>query len=217
MAYSVVPTVITGDFWTAGNNNTYIRDNWKAGIPHIFEDVGDMAYALDENSAGKLPLGTARKVLQVNDAGIAPEWTGIIGCGLYSNTGDYKNTEYYVYFTIPFDSALYDTGNFWSVDDPDAVIIPYNGVYRLSGVLGSYRLLNSGNPSGDMGVAVGPTGKVVKRLKMVPESNTSTATSFCYVGIFSAGDDVYLAAMFPPSLHNRRGIYYSVTYLGMTS
>lgn len=30
MAYSAVPTVSTGDLWTASNHNTYIRDNFTA-------------------------------------------------------------------------------------------------------------------------------------------------------------------------------------------
>jgi len=45
MTYTAVPTKSTGDLWTAANHNTYIKDNFAAGVPDIFTTKGDIAVA----------------------------------------------------------------------------------------------------------------------------------------------------------------------------
>lgn len=63
MAYSAVPTVATGDLWTAANHNTYIRDNFSAGVPHIFTAKGDMVAAGGSQDAKKVAVGSVGQVL----------------------------------------------------------------------------------------------------------------------------------------------------------
>lgn len=72
MSYNAVPTVSTGDTWSAANHNTYIRDNFAAGVPDIFTAEGDLAYATAANVATPLAIGTAGTPLVSN--GSIPIW-----------------------------------------------------------------------------------------------------------------------------------------------
>lgn len=58
MAYSAVPTKSVGETWSAAENNTYIRDNFAAGVPDIFTTKGDIAVASAADVAGRLGVGT---------------------------------------------------------------------------------------------------------------------------------------------------------------
>ena len=73
MAYNAVPTVATGDTWSAANHNTYIRDNFAASVPDIFTAAGDIAYATAANAAAPLAIGAPGKVLISSSDGI-PSW-----------------------------------------------------------------------------------------------------------------------------------------------
>lgn len=73
MAYTAVPTVATGDLWTAANHNTYIRDNFAAGVPDIFTASGDLVYGSVADVAARLAIGSAGQILNVS--GGLPAWT----------------------------------------------------------------------------------------------------------------------------------------------
>lgn len=73
MSYSAVPTVATGDLWGAANHNTFIRDNFAAGVPDIFTAAGDLAYATAANAAAPLAIGSPGQVLTSSSDGL-PEW-----------------------------------------------------------------------------------------------------------------------------------------------
>ena len=57
MGYTAVPTVTTGDIWTAANHNKYLKDNFEAGVPGIFDAKGDMIVATGANAGQKLSVG----------------------------------------------------------------------------------------------------------------------------------------------------------------
>lgn len=63
MAYNAVPTVATGDAWTATYHNTYIRDNFAAGVPDIFTTKGDIAAASAADVAQRVGVGSNGQVL----------------------------------------------------------------------------------------------------------------------------------------------------------
>lgn len=63
MAYTAVPTVATGDLWTAANHNAYIKDNFAAGVPDIFTTKGDLAVASGADAAGRLGVGSNGQLL----------------------------------------------------------------------------------------------------------------------------------------------------------
>lgn len=68
MAYNPLPSVTTGDLWTASNHNTYIRDNFAAGVPDIFTTKGDLAVASGGNAGDRLGVGSAGQVLTPSSA-----------------------------------------------------------------------------------------------------------------------------------------------------
>lgn len=70
--YNPCPTVATGDLWTASNHNTYIRDNFAAGVPGAFTAAGQMVYASGVQAAAILAAPQAGQVLGYN-AGV-PGW-----------------------------------------------------------------------------------------------------------------------------------------------
>jgi hypothetical protein len=57
MAYTPVPTVATNDYWSAAQHNTYVRDNFAAGVPDIFTTKGDLAVATGADVAARLAVG----------------------------------------------------------------------------------------------------------------------------------------------------------------
>lgn len=214
MAYSVVPTVISGDSWTAGNQNTYVRDNFKAGIPDIFTAAGDIAYGTAENAATNLALSAARKRLLVNEDGTGVEWRGIIGCQV-SIAGSFKFTRDTTVIPgkVSFDAEDYDTSNMWDISNPDAIIIPYNGVYRISGMINYTQ--TSGGANQELKVTIGPNDKRIFWRRVI--NIISGYYGFNYVGVFNAGDDVYLRVTVYNSVgypQEGRGTYYSINYIG---
>lgn len=78
MAYNAVPTVTTGDSWSAANHNTYIRDNFAAGVPDIFTAAGEIPYGTAANTASVLSLGSVGTVLMPSSDGDAPEWGSFV-------------------------------------------------------------------------------------------------------------------------------------------
>ena len=77
MAYTAVPTVATGDLWTAANHNTYIRDNFAAGVPDIFTTKGDLAVGTAANAASRLGVGSNGYSLEA----LSSEATGLVWRG----------------------------------------------------------------------------------------------------------------------------------------
>jgi hypothetical protein len=121
MAYSAVPTVSTGDYWTAANHNTYIRDNFAAGVPDIFTTAGDLVYATGANAAARLALGAAGSVLRAGAS--APSWAPYVGCVTRrtSNQSIPNTTETAVSFTSEdFDSDAYHDNS----TNPSRITIP---------------------------------------------------------------------------------------------
>jgi hypothetical protein len=84
MSYNAVPTVTTGDTWSAANHNTYIRDNFAAGVPDIFTAAGDIAYATAANAASALAIGSSDSLLTIQ--GGLPAWGDGLGMSLLSST-----------------------------------------------------------------------------------------------------------------------------------
>lgn len=73
MAYSAVPTVVTGDSWSAANHNTYLRDNLAALWP--FTAAGDIAYASSATALARLAMGLGYQSIRVNSGATALEYT----------------------------------------------------------------------------------------------------------------------------------------------
>lgn len=112
MAYNAVPTVTTGDLWTASNHNTYIRDNFAAGVPDIFTTKGDLAVASGANAAVRLAVGSNNQVLMADSGKTAGVKWGtnfeILTTPLTNTSwdGDSKNSGSYVITATSFNAAI---------------------------------------------------------------------------------------------------------------
>jgi hypothetical protein len=71
MAFNTVPTVSTGDSWSASQHNTYIRDNLAA----LWVGVagGDMDYYSAANTKARLGKPSVASLLQMDGGGV-PSW-----------------------------------------------------------------------------------------------------------------------------------------------
>ena len=190
MAYSAVPTVITGDLWSAADHNTYIKDNFAATVPDIFTAAGDLVYGTGADAASVLAIGTYPDMLVVNLAGDAPEWGSFhSGCGLSRTTNQSVSAS--VISEINFESEIYDTDAYWSSDNDDAVVIPFDGLYMATGVI-TFK-----TPSTDA------TGDVLQRIYVGSTQvaginallSEDSVISFNYMARFSASNNPYLAVM----------------------
>ena len=64
MAYTAVPTITTGDVATAAWGNTYIKDNFAAGVPDIFTADGEVAIGTGANTAESVAILDSSNVLK---------------------------------------------------------------------------------------------------------------------------------------------------------
>jgi hypothetical protein len=107
MAYQTVPTVLTGDSWSAAQHNTYIRDNFAALWPYLA--AGDIAYAISASALGKLAKGTAYQKLQMNAGATAPEWVPTAQISyVYRTTSDFSISASIAETTIQFNGESED-------------------------------------------------------------------------------------------------------------
>lgn len=77
MAYTAHPTVVTGQTWSAAQQNTYVRDNLAA--LWLYTTKGDIVYALTSSTLARLAVGGTGAILTV--ASGAPAWKAAGGNG----------------------------------------------------------------------------------------------------------------------------------------
>lgn len=70
MSFNTVPTVSTGNSWSAAQHNTYVRDNFTALWP--YSNNGDIAFQSGSGALSRLAIGSANQVL--TSTGSAPAW-----------------------------------------------------------------------------------------------------------------------------------------------
>jgi hypothetical protein len=69
MAYTAVPTKSPGDTWSADDHNTYVRDNFAAGVPDIFTTKGDIAVATAADVAARVGVLSTNGYVLMSDSG----------------------------------------------------------------------------------------------------------------------------------------------------
>jgi hypothetical protein len=89
MAYTAIPTITTGDVATAAWGNTYLKDNFAAGVPDIFTTDGDMAVGTGANAAERVAVMNASNLLKHETGGLELDISGVVaGDGFFgSGTG----------------------------------------------------------------------------------------------------------------------------------
>lgn len=114
MAYNPVPTVTTGDLWTAANHNTYVRDNLAAGVPAIIQAAGDLAVGSGLQAATRLAKGSNLQVLEMSSAGDVA-WGDPVGCVVNYDgqniAGDGNNYDFSTVGSESYDSHGFHTGS----------------------------------------------------------------------------------------------------------
>jgi len=89
MSYTAVPTQNVGDEWTAEDHNTYIRDNFAAGVPDIFTTKGDIAVASAADAAGRLGIGSNGQVLTADSGeALGAKWAAVPSVDVIAAKGD---------------------------------------------------------------------------------------------------------------------------------
>lgn len=70
MAYTAVPTVVTGQTYLASDYNSYVKDNMSALWPYT--TAGDISYATSSSTLARVGIGSTNQVLTVESG--APKW-----------------------------------------------------------------------------------------------------------------------------------------------
>lgn len=137
MSYSIVPRVVLGDLWTAAQHNTYIKDNFAAGVPDIFTAAGDLAYATAADVAAALAVGSNGSRLYTNSAANAPVWAAQdTHLCLVSRNADQAMVVSPT--NVLFNAEIYDTDAYHdTVTNSDRITIPANldGTYFLFAII----------------------------------------------------------------------------------
>lgn len=136
MAYNAVPTVTTGDLWTASNHNTYIRDNFAAGVPDIFTTKGDLAIASGANAAGRLGVGSNGKVLVASSAeSLGIKWTNGFSTGKASRSTTQALTAG-AQTKVQFTTEDFDSESYFTLGSSNTrCTIPVSGIYLFVGAV----------------------------------------------------------------------------------
>jgi len=103
MTYSPVPTVVTGDTWTAAQHNTYIRDNFAALHPYTAR--GDIAYRNNAGNIARLALGDVTKCLK--SYGGDPAYMGAFGFHAFNS--DNQSISNNTLTQLTFNMEIFDT------------------------------------------------------------------------------------------------------------
>lgn len=147
MSYTAVPTQNIGDEWTAAEHNTYVRDNFAAGIPDIFTTKGDLAAASAADVAGRLGVG-ANGTSLLADSGetLGMKWAGAGPFIRYTKGTDQTIASGAAAEVIDYDTETFDTGDdvtigaAWHFDVPVGgagyYLISVSGVFESSAAWG---------------------------------------------------------------------------------
>lgn len=128
MTYQTVPTVTTGDMWTASQHNTYVRDNFSALWP--FTAAGSIAYATSSSHLGATASVTGIKILK-SVSGV-PTWSDPPSrkfCLVSRNNQTAANGT----TGISFSTEIFDNNGMWSGGNPTKITLPDAGIYRFDG------------------------------------------------------------------------------------
>lgn len=122
MSYIAVPTVATGDAWSAASNNKYLRDNFGASVPGIFGAKGDIVAASAADNMSKISVGSDNSFLVADAAeGVGVKWAGLSGL---IKTGWYTSTYYW-----DVDSPWVDTAGDYEININTEFSIPVGASY----------------------------------------------------------------------------------------
>lgn len=124
-ALKTVNTLITAADW-----NTFIRDNFAAGVPGLFAAKGDLAVGSGPQAAQRLAVGGSGQALQVDPAfPLGVGWDFFHRAKVRRSAQASVPSASAVYIT--FDTEVYDNGNL-ATPGSQVVTVQRDGVYRIA-------------------------------------------------------------------------------------
>lgn len=142
MTYTAVPTVATGDWWTARNHNQYVRDNWRESAPGKFAAAGDLYTASAAGAASLLSIGSRDSILIADAAeALKLKWSSPV-------VAIYRVDDYTDYFgnaeqVLNYGIQLVDTHSTVTTGGAWKFTAPHSGYYYVSA---NVRVRSDANP-----------------------------------------------------------------------
>lgn len=178
MARTAWPTVISGDSWSASQQNTYGRDNDLAYW--VYTTAGDLAYATSSSALTRLGIGSAYQILRVNDSATAPGWANPLAMTIVYKSSNQSFSSGSA-ADVTWNAEVLDDGNWHSnVSNTERITIATTGYY-LPFV--SIRFVKDSGGSGnfDMTVKVQLNGSDTAN-KLISEQFVDANPKFCTFG-----------------------------------
>jgi len=206
MSYQTVPTVATGDSWSAAQHNTYIKNNFSELWPYTA--YGDFAYAASSSTLTTIPMGNFYEILTSD--GSVPAWTenkNRLGVSIVSSTYQVVNPN--TWTTVIFTESFLNNANMWDVSAPTAFTVPETGIYRINGSV-SFEFATNG---GYM------TARLLDPSEIYLDSresavNQNTYLSFSYTAKFDSTKTYNFQVHRTDSPPDNMNAYISIIYIG---
>ena len=151
----------------------------------LFTTAGDILYATAAGTVARLATGAARKKLQINALGTAPEWVGA-NIAILRRAASFtvvNNT----YTSVQWDTEVSDTDNIWTVGTPDTLTIPFAGNWLITA-----NISFGSNGTGIRVERIMHGGSFIAENKHLPVSGDVTGVTITAADVFAAADTVSL-------------------------
>ena len=203
MTYQTVPTVTTGEMWTASQHNTYVRDNFASLWPYTGQ--GSIAYADSTTTLASPASVTGIKILQ-SVSGV-PTWSAPPSRKFCYVTRTNQTANIGI-TGISFSTEIFDNNSMWSSGSPTSISLPDAGIYRFDGCA----VWNS-NDAGRRAVILYDGASKYMDSRMAIDG-LYTSQSFSYVYYTSSSKTVTIRVEQASLDSLKVDCYLMVTYLG---
>lgn len=203
MTYQTLPTVTTGETWTADQHNTYVRDNFGALFPYT--KMGNIAYA-DSSTELAVPTNSAGIKILESISGI-PAWADPPSrsfCFITKNNQSVEDGDE----NISFSTEIFDNFNMWSSGSPTVIALPTAGIYRFDGTV-----VWESNNDGRRSVAIDDGSTIYMDTRM-SISGLYSVNSFSYLYYTSTSKNVNIKVFQNSTITLATDCSLLVTYLG---
>jgi hypothetical protein len=203
MTYQALPTVTTGETWTAAQHNTYVRDNFSALFPYTKQ--GNIAYAASASEL-TVPTNAAGIKIMKSVSGV-PAWVDPPSRSFCFITKNNQNVEDGSE-NISFSTEVFDNFNMWSSGSPTNISLPSAGIYRFVGTM-----VWASNNDGRRAVILNDGSNIYIDSRLAI-SGLYTVNSFSYVYYTSTAKTVNIIAVQNSGVTLATDCSLMVTYLG---